>query len=225
MCATNNIFTTIFGLHPRGPSNQMAAVDFSRYKRIVQYLWDPEPTNLDSSDLPLWCLGDQYMAPSMSKQASVPGDMDLPSHDSSHETPQNRTDAEKSTQAVAPPESAARGIDSGFSQEGTGSEVEDGGWPVAFLDDFESKLRFSYRTGFPLIPRSEDPKASSSMSFSVRLRSQLSDQGGFASDTGWGCMIRSGQSLLANSMVILRLSRGTHSSTYNSTRRFTSDTP
>lgn len=224
MRATNNIFTAIFGLHPQSPSNQMAAVDFSRYKRIVQYLWDPEPTNLDSSDLPLWCLGDQYTASSMSKHASAPGDTDLPSHDSSHETPQKRTDVEKSIQEVKPPESVGEGIDSGFSQEGTASDVEDGGWPVAFLDDFESKLRFSYRTGFPVIPRSEDPKASSAMSFSVRLRSQLSDQGGFSSDTGWGCMIRSGQSLLANSMVILRLSRGTYSSTYSLTRHPMSDT-
>lgn len=202
----------------------MAAVDFSRYKRIVQYLWDPEPTNLDSSDLPLWCLGDQYTVATMSKHASAPGDMSLPSHGSSHETAQKRSDAEKSIQAATPTESVARGIDSDFSQEGTASDVEDGGWPVAFLDDFESKLRFSYRTGFPVIPRSEDPKASSSMSFSVRLRSQLSDQGGFASDTGWGCMIRSGQSLLANAMVILRLSRGTYCSAYSPTRRSTSDT-
>lgn len=161
----------------------------------------------------------------MSNHASVPGDADLPSHDSSHETPQKRTDVETSIQAVTPPESVVGGIDSGFSQEGTASDVEDGGWPVAFLDDFESKLRFSYRSGFPVIPKSEDPKASSSMSFSVRLRTQLSDQGGFASDTGWGCMIRSGQSLLANSMVILRLSRGTCTSTCSPTRRSTSDTP
>lgn len=199
----------------------MAAVDFSRYKRIVQYLWDPEPTNLDSSDLPLWCLGDQYTAPSMSKHASVHGDMESPSQNRSPETLQKRPTAEKSIQAATSPESVAGGVNSSFSQEGTTSDVEDGGWPVAFVDDFESRLRFSYRAGFPVIPRSEDPKASSSMSFSVRLRSQLSDQGGFSSDTGWGCMIRSGQSLLANSVAMLRLSRGM----FSSTRRSTSDTP
>ncbi|KAJ2989178.1 hypothetical protein NUW58_g3602 [Xylaria curta] len=41
----------------------------------------------------------------------------------------------------------------------------------------------------------------------MRIKTQLSDQTGFASDSGWGCMIRSGQSLLANAMAIQRLGR------------------
>jgi cysteine protease ATG4 len=47
------------------------------------------------------------------------------------------------------------------------------------------------------------------MTLSVRLRSQLVDSQGFTADTGWGCMIRSGQSLLANALCILSLGRGT----------------
>lgn len=46
------------------------------------------------------------------------------------------------------------------------------------------------------------------MTLSVRLRSQLLDTQGFTSDTGWGCMIRSGQSLLINAMAFLLLGRG-----------------
>ncbi|PHH72202.1 hypothetical protein CDD83_5006 [Cordyceps sp. RAO-2017] len=42
----------------------------------------------------------------------------------------------------------------------------------------------------------------------MRIKSQLSEQAGFSSDSGWGCMIRSGQSLLANSIAMLKLGRG-----------------
>ncbi len=46
------------------------------------------------------------------------------------------------------------------------------------------------------------------MTLGVRLRSQLMDSQGFTSDTGWGCMIRSGQSLLANALCIQEFGRG-----------------
>jgi cysteine protease ATG4 len=43
----------------------------------------------------------------------------------------------------------------------------------------------------------------------MRLKTSFGEQtGGFSSDTGWGCMIRSGQSLLANAILITRLGRG-----------------
>ncbi|KAJ5288463.1 hypothetical protein N7478_001493 [Penicillium angulare] len=78
-------------------------------------------------------------------------------------------------------------------------------WPEDFLIDFESRLWMTYRSNFPPIPHSHNPNATSSMTLGVRLRSQLMDSQGFTSDTGWGCMIRSGQSLLANTLCILLL--------------------
>lgn len=90
----------------------------------------------------------------------------------------------------------------------TQDELSAYGWPVAFLDDFESKIWLTYRSNFCSIPKSDDQNAASSMTLGVRLRSQLMDSQGFTSDTGWGCMIRSGQSLLANALSILHLGRG-----------------
>ncbi|CAG8132937.1 unnamed protein product [Penicillium olsonii] len=81
-------------------------------------------------------------------------------------------------------------------------------WPKAFISDFGSRVWITYRSNFIPIPRTKTPEATSSMTLGVRLRSQLMDSQGFTSDTGWGCMIRSGQALLANTLSILVLGRG-----------------
>ena len=101
-------------------------------------------------------------------------------------------------------DSVAGGYDSSLAYEEPG---QDGGWPPAFLDDFESRIWMTYRTDFALIPRSSDPQASSALSFAMRIKTTFADLTGFSSDTGWGCMIRSGQSLLANAILVARLGR------------------
>lgn len=116
------------------------------------------------------------------------------------------------------------------TQDGSDSrkEAEDAeaalGWPPEFLDDLESRVWLTYRNNFPPIPRintqpATTPTTSSALSFSTKIRNlgnalQAQATGatgggsdGFTSDTGWGCMIRSGQSLLANSLEVLYLGR------------------
>lgn len=180
----------------------MAAVDFGRYKRLVQYFWDPEPTNDAASRSPIWCLGQEYRPsepapPTKPTDLSPPGgpvvDSPLPSD-----------------QPDTPPDSIASGssFDQNLAYDEARNAEDGGGWPPSFLDDFEARVWLTYRSNFPAIPRSQDPSALSAMSLTVRLRSQLGDQAGFTSDTGWGCMIRSGQSVLANALIMLRLGRG-----------------
>jgi len=181
----------------------MTNVDFSRYKRIVQYFWDPEPTNAEGSRLPVWCLGTQYPLPSIST-------IEPPWRPSSDRGTQYVINTKQPVQAVTPPESVDSSVDSNLAyDEQTGVDNgQEGGWPAAFLDDFEARIWLTYRSNFPAITKSQEPKALAAMTFSVRLKSQLVDQGGFTSDTGWGCMIRSGQSLLANAILIAQLGRG-----------------
>lgn len=179
----------------------MTAVDFGRYKRIVQYFWDPEPTNDAESHSPVWCLGREYQ---LSEKTRAPAAVNTPPQDDDFETIQPRNPAQDAT----PPDSTSSSLSSAFVEAQFEGSGEDGGWPSTFLDDFEARIWLTYRSNFPAIPKSEDPRAPSSMSLSVRLRNQLVDQGRFTSDTGWGCMIRSGQSLLANALVMLQLGRG-----------------
>lgn len=103
-----------------------------------------------------------------------------------------------------PPDSINSSFDSSMAYEDV---PDDGGWPPAFLNDFESRIWMTYRSGFDPIPRSTDPAASSRMSFAMRLKSMADQQAGFTTDSGWGCMIRTGQSLLANSLLTCRLGR------------------
>lgn len=175
----------------------MTTVDFGKYKRIVQYFWDPEPTNDAASQSPVWCLGKEY------KVVSKPPATDATAS-SLPDLKSAATDSGCPIQPATPPDSTASSIESGACDEQEGG----GGWPAPFLDDFEARIWLTYRSNFPAIPKSQDPKAPSSMSLSVRLRSQLVEPAGFTSDTGWGCMIRSGQSLLANALVMLRMGRG-----------------
>lgn len=39
----------------------MNSVDLGKCKRIVQYLWDPEPKNDQEPNEPIWCLGEEYV--------------------------------------------------------------------------------------------------------------------------------------------------------------------
>ena len=92
-------------------------------------------------------------------------------------------------------------------------------WPPDFLDDFESRIWMTYRTDFTPIPRSPSVKglpfnsAATALQYAGNLiRGQAGE--GFSSDVGWGCMIRSAQSLFANALITLHLGRGTHTSLY-----------
>lgn len=173
-----------------------SAAEVGRYgRRLLDAFYHAGPTNDRSLNKPVWCLGCSYT--------------NEPTPAASHTTPPTTPSATTLPSPLrpvpnTPPESSSSSFSSSLAFEESSG---DGGWPPAFLDDFESRIWMTYRSGFEPIARSDDPKANAALSLRMRLKS-LTDQGGFSSDTGWGCMIRSGQCLLANALVICQLGRG-----------------
>lgn len=167
--------------------------DFERVGRnIVRTFYDPPPAN-DSSD-PIWLLGQRY-EPRLPTPRPTPTDTPCvqtptPSSERTEDESWIRTSLDEADRKEAP-----NGQD----------PAQYGNWPSAFLDDFESRIWMTYRSGFAAIQKSQDPKATSAMSFRVRMQNLASP--GFTSDTGFGCMIRSAQSILANALQTIHLGR------------------
>ncbi|KAK0353708.1 Cysteine protease atg4 [Friedmanniomyces endolithicus] len=183
----------------------MSNTDFSRFaKHVVQYFWNPPARNEDAADI--WCLGRRYDSRYLDARQSKVISTSPSAHSDSDASPADS--AVVTVDPQKPEETAENGRDDLANSRATltVSEEEALGWPADFLDDMEARIWLFYRSGFPPIARSNDPSVSSAMSFSTKLRN-LGAQGGFTSDTGWGCMIRSGQSLLANSLALLQLGR------------------
>jgi cysteine protease ATG4 len=171
--------------------------DFERFGRtVVRTFYDPLPSN-DSNE-PIWLLGQRYDSrPSLPKPTPTPTPNDAPSTNA--RTPHAERTEDESWIRTS--------IDEKERKESPNGEdpAQYGNWPSAFLDDFESRVWMTYRSGFVPIQKSQDPKATSAMSFRVRMQNLASP--GFTSDAGFGCMIRSGQCILANALQILRQGR------------------
>jgi len=177
----------------------MASSDIgARYQRILQFFWDPEPRNANQSAPPIWCLGRKYPADS----GRPAGDILSQPNEQAVEMPR----AGKRTREVPKLKIQDR-ISTGNSNLDDAPAIESS-WPKTFLDDFESRFWFSYRSQFVSIPKANDATAESALTIAVRFRSRFGDPSGFTTDTGWGCMIRSGQCLLGNALALRRLGRG-----------------
>ncbi|KAK2612231.1 Cysteine protease atg4 [Conoideocrella luteorostrata] len=195
----------------------IANVDLGRYRRIVQMFWDPEPVNDMNMDQPVWCLGciyslsanDYTEPPPQTRHERQPVEP-LPAQEHNKLYPAAEKPAAIGTMNANATETESSSFPESFSSSLAYDEenITGAGWPPAFLEDFEARFWMTYRSNFETIAKSISPKAASVLSLSMRIRSQLVDQNGFTSDSGWGCMIRSGQSLLSNTMAILDLGRG-----------------
>lgn len=193
------------------PCSQAPASAMNEFERVgrtlLRSVYDPLPTN--TSDDPIWCLGTRYHPkPSPPSTAETPAAVpaDTPPISSSPQPTERPGAAEDESWIRTSTD------ESGGKEAPNGGEDPDqyGGWPQAFLDDFESRAWMTYRSGFPPIQKSQDRQAAAAMSFRVRMQNLA--QSAFTSDSGFGCMIRSGQCILANALLSLHLGRGRLSS-------------
>jgi cysteine protease ATG4 len=78
-------------------------------------------------------------------------------------------------------------------------------WPAEFINDVNSRLWFTYRTHFKPLARDDD--GPSPLSLKTLLWGQVHELHNdyFTTDCGWGCMIRTSQTLLANALLKLKL--------------------
>jgi cysteine protease ATG4 len=205
-------------------------------KRFVRYFYDPPPKYDDMSGTSMWLLGKEYKATPPKPVTTTDHDdvVEVESSGDSHDaseaagapstaagTPQQQRHRQQQSELQPEPQSTssfddAQLITGGENTPSLSNDPSDRGWPIPFLDDFESRIWMTYRSNFTPISRAHDPASDSGLSWAVRLRN-LTEREGFSSDTGWGCMIRSGQSLLANALIMLHLGRdwrrpGTHTS-------------
>ncbi|KAI5236875.1 hypothetical protein E4T43_08344 [Aureobasidium subglaciale] len=160
---------------------------------LYRSFWDPMPTNKHNDAI--WCLGQRYD----SHPEPLPVETTQPQSPPAPPT-SFTSDTARPASTIVPQQ------EDEFETIQAKEAINDNGWPPAFLDDLESRIWLTYRSDFSHIAKSTNPDAASGLSFRTRLL-QLGNSGGFTSDSGWGCMIRTGQSLLANTLQILELGR------------------
>ena len=89
-------------------------------------------------------------------------------------------------------------------------------WPPVFYADFTSRIWLTYRSQFiPIrdvaLEELDVPPPTGAVSASPQPKRSFWNLGGdkcWSSDAGWGCMVRTGQSLLANTLLHVHLGRG-----------------
>ena len=183
----------------------------------MRYLLDSDATP-DKCTEPIWLLGVQHPG----YEPPPPPAPDI------FKTPgkRNSTDSRRSSNfrsSASPSNSPTIGPqDSHLSQSQPASsgpsKDPSKNWPPVFYSDFTSRIWLTYRSQFfPIRDTtlaalesevSDSPTGLPSSPPTKRWNWPIGGEKGWTSDAGWGCMLRTGQSLLANALLHLHLGRG-----------------
>lgn len=168
----------------------------SGFQRVVQLFWDKDLENTDHEN-PIVLLGNTYKY-----EENSPNDPDDTStlKAVSTDSPQDNSisDFKQYFQSF--------GI-SNHNNSNTKKDKVNNKWPEEFIEDVHTRIWLTYRTRFAPIARDEDGPSPISLHNLIRGQSYDLNSEYFTTDCGWGCMIRTGQTLLANALLNLHLGR------------------
>jgi cysteine protease ATG4 len=179
--------------------------------KAMRYLLDSDSSPDKCTD-PIWILGVQH--PGYEPQS----DAILSRHSS---TTSKRASSLRTSTSSNVTTTPGENNDLSSSQISLSSKHPGAHWPPEFYADFTSRVWITYRSHF-------HPIRDSSLSALEREQAEAAAAGtptpissspptkrwwpggekGWTSDAGWGCMLRTGQSLLATALIHLHLGRG-----------------
>lgn len=181
--------------------------------KAMRYLLDSDATPDKCSD-PIWLLGVQHPGYEPPPD-SLPTSTRLSSSPSAPPISGSPPSFRSSTSSVASSSEYASLSQSTNSSKQPNPAAH---WPPVFYLDFTSRVWLTYRSHFQapirdmrLADLCADPAAAAAESISTSLKSRPWNwiaEKTWTSDSGWGCMLRTGQSLLANALIHHHLGRG-----------------
>ena len=186
--------------------------------KAMRYLLDSDATP-DKCPEPIWLLGVQHPG----YEPPPPPPVEYPASPGRRSSADSRRGSSFRSSSSSPASPHSAPPDPSLSQSqpaSTNAKDKDPSknWPPVFYSDFTSRIWLTYRSQFfPIRDTtlaaleaevSESPTGLPSSPPTKKWNWPLGGEKGWTSDAGWGCMLRTGQSLLANALLHLHLGRG-----------------
>ena len=206
---------------PKGKNPLLTAAKHGKghLDKAMRYLLDSDSTP-DRCTEPIWLLGVQH---SGYEPSSLSAPMVVPTHSMSSTRSRRNSGSFRSSASSISHLSTSSTTEQLSLSHSQSSVIPPSSkhlnpaanWPPAFYADFTSRVWLTYRSNFmPIrdtrladLPHEASEVPSSPTTVKTKPWNWGSEKG-WTSDSGWGCMLRTGQSLLASALVHLHLGRG-----------------
>ncbi|KAI8983166.1 peptidase family C54-domain-containing protein [Trametes punicea] len=186
--------------------------------KAMRYLLDSDATP-DKCPDPIWLLGVQHPGyepspPSSTDLSASPGRRNSSDSRRSPSSFRSSTSSSPVGPSSVPPDQS---LSQSLPASSNPSKDPSKNWPPVFYADFTSRIWLTYRSQFFPIrdttlaaldaELSNSPTGLPSSPPTKKWNWSLGGEKGWTTDAGWGCMLRTGQSLLANALLHLHLGR------------------